>query len=265
MKPLDPQTVLITGATSGIGLALSLAYAVPGRTLILHGRTPCALEDAASLCRERGATVHTRALDLRDVGELQRWADDAARESPIDLVIANAGVSLHVAMDGTGEPWDGIEDVVRVNILSTIALAQAVAPAMRARGRGQIAIVSSLAAWHGLATMPTYCASKAAVKVYAEGLRAWLAPDGVGVTVILPGFVESRMSRQTFGPKPFLMTAERAALTIQRRLRANPARIAFPQPLRFSNWCLGALPPEVSRWVLRRLGFDAPRAISPSV
>ena len=259
MEISDPQTVLITGAASGIGLALALAYAKPARTLFLQARAPCQLDEVAALCRERGASVRTRAFDLRDVAEVQRWVGETAREWPIDLAIANAGVTLHVALDGTGEPWAGIEEVVQVNILSTFALAQAVVPSMRARGRGQVALMSSLAAWHGLATMPSYCASKAAIKAYGEGLRAWLAPEGIGVTVIMPGFVESRMSRQTLGPKPFLWTAERAAYEISTRLRRNPPRISFPIPLRFSNWCLGVLPPDISRWLLLRLGFDAPR------
>ena len=255
----DPATVLITGATAGIGQALATAYAEAGRTLILHGRAHDRLDEVAALCHARGASVLTHVLDLRDVCGLQAWVGRMAREHPIDLAIANAGVGLQAALDGSGEPWTSIEEVLQVNVVATIATAHAAVPPMRARGRGQIALMSSLAAWHGVSTMPTYCASKAAIKAYGEGLRGWLSPEGVGVTVVMPGFVESRMSRQTLGPKPFLLTAERAAQTIKKRLRTNPARISFPTPLRFSNWCLGSLPPDLSQWLLRRAGFDAPR------
>ena len=93
---------------------------------------------------------------------------------------------------------------------------------------------------------PAYNASKAAIKVYGEGLRGWLAPQGVGVTVVCPGFVKSEMSDAYPGPTPFLVTADKAAAIINRGLARNSARISFPFPLNLAMWFLALLPPTLS-------------------
>lgn len=250
-----PLSVLITGSTRGIGRALALAYAAPGVELILHGRNTAGLEEVAAQCRARGASVRCLSIDIRDTDALRTRMAALIDERPVDLLIANAAVGLHLAEDGSGEPWTAIEELMQTNVLGAIASVHAVLPSMRARRSGQIALMSSLAAWHGVPMMPSYSASKAALKAYGEGLRGWLAPEGIGVTVVMPGFVESRMSDETPGPKPFLITADRAAAIIKSRLRRNPARISFPFPLNASNWCLGALPSDVSRRVLVASGY----------
>jgi short-subunit dehydrogenase len=117
---------------------------------------------------------------------------------------------------------------------------------MRARRRGQIALMSSLAAYYGLPVTPSYCASKAALKAYGEGIRRGLAPMGIRVSVVMPGFVESRMCREFPGPKPFLWPAARAARAIQLGLRADRARISFPFPLNLATWSLAVLPSSIS-------------------
>src|SRR3546814_10388459 len=95
---------------------------------------------------------------------------------------------------------------------------------MRGRGEGQIALVSSLAAWRGLPDTPSYSASKAAVKVYGEGMRDLLAQEGVKINVVMPGYVESQMCAEMPGPKPFLWPASRAARTIRSGLARNRER-----------------------------------------
>jgi short-subunit dehydrogenase len=115
--------------------------------------------------------------------------------------------------------------------------------------------VSSLAAWHGLPLTPAYCASKAALKAYAEALRPSLATHGIAVSVVLPGFVKTPMSDAFPGTRPFMITAEDAAERIERGLAANRARIAFPQPLAFGAWLLAVLPASVSQRLVRRVGF----------
>jgi short-subunit dehydrogenase len=126
---------------------------------------------------------------------------------------------------------------------------------MRMRGRGQIALVSSLAAYFGLPVTPAYCASKAGLKAYGEALRGWLAPQGVKVNVIMPGYVKSPMCDDMPGPKPFLWSPERAAKTIQRGLARDKARISFPFPLNWGTWWLAVLPACVSTRIVRWLGF----------
>jgi short-subunit dehydrogenase len=128
-----------------------------------------------------------------------------------------------------------------------------VLPGLRARRRGQVAIVSSLAGFRGIPGAPAYCASKAAVKVWGEALRGHLAPEGIGVTVVCPGFVVSRMTAVNKFPMPLLMEVERAAAIIKRGLARNKARIVFPRRLAAAVWLLAALPPAVTDPLLRRM------------
>jgi short-subunit dehydrogenase len=195
------------------------------------------------------------SFDVRDLAELRGWVAQVQAKAPLDLVIANAGMNIDIGSDGAGERWEEVEALLETNVRAVMALVDAVLPGMRARGEGQIALVSSLAAWVGLPVTPSYCASKAAIKAYGEALRGWLAPEGVRVSVIMPGYVASPMCHAMPGPKPFLMTPERAARIIRRGLMRNRARIAFPFWLSFGTWWLAVLPAGLSSRIVRWLGY----------
>lgn len=249
-------TVLITGATGAIGGALAERYAAPRTHLILHGRRRDALDALAQRCRERGASVDTSRAELAQDTALSAWLDDVCAARVPDIVIACAGKNAHPAAPGELEPAADVQALLDLNLKTPVAMAQHLVPLMRARGRGQLVFISSLAAWHGLPTSPTYSASKAGIKAYAEGLRSWLKPFGIGVTVVMPGYVTSPMCRAMPGPKPWEWAPERAARVIQRGISANRARIAFPFWLSLGTHWLAILPAGVSQWLLRRLGFD---------
>jgi len=252
---LSPQTVLITGATGGIGGALAQAYAMPGRTLVLHGRNDERLDAVASQCREAGAHVLVERFDLSDTARLQQWLLDVDASFPLDLVIANAGLNINMGADNAGEHWPEMQALLQVNVIAVMATLHTVLPRMRARRHGQIAIISSLAAWRGLPETPSYSASKAAVKAYGEAMRDAVAADGVKINVVMPGYVHSQMAYDMPGPKPFMWPAEKAARVIRRGLARNSARISFPFPLNFGCWLLAGIHPAVSGWILRRLNY----------
>jgi short-subunit dehydrogenase len=247
-----PSRILITGATGGIGSALALAYAQPGRTLWLQGRRREVLAQLAKECADRGARVHSEVLDVRDTQALIGWVDGFARE--VDLAIVNAGVSSNMR---TGERWEDVDHILQVNVRGAMAVVCAVLPSMRERGSGQIALVTSIAAWHGVPVIPAYSASKAALKAYGEALRGWLAGSGVEVNVVLPGFVHSAMSDRFPARRRFMVSPEEAARRIQRGLADNRAYIAFPFLPSLFMRTLAILPPAVSQSLLRALGYSS--------
>ena len=247
----SPRTVLITGASSGIGEALALHYAARGAALALTGRDRPRLDAVARACRARGAEVLAEAADATDAPAMERFIAEAERFRPLELMIANAGISA-----GSGFAGESPEQARRIFAVNLDGVLNSVLPALphlRARRRGQIALMSSLASFRGFPGAPAYCASKAAVRVWGEGLRPLLAAEGIGVSVICPGFVTSRMTEANAFPMPFLMDSGRAARIIAEGLAANRARIAFPLPMRLASWMLAALPPGLTDPAMGRL------------
>jgi short-subunit dehydrogenase len=251
-----PEMVLITGASGAIGRALAQAYAAPGRMLALQGRNEARLLETARACEGVGATVETKALDVRDRRALTAWLDAVAARRAVDLAIVNAGAINVLGPDAAHESWEDVERVLEVNVAAAISTVTALLPSMRRRGAGQIALMSSLLAWVGTAAAPAYSASKAALKVYGETLRPALAREGIEVSVVMPGFVKSDMSDELKLPKLFMLSAEDAAARIQRGLARGQARISFPLPLAAGCWLLSALPPAAARGIIAALGFD---------
>lgn len=247
----DPRSIVITGASSGIGEALALLYAAPGVALALTGRDAGRLLSVADRCRERGARVTAAPVDVTDRDGLARWLLEVDGETPVELLIANAGVSAGTGHAGESEAQ--ARQILEINVTGVLNTLHPLIPAMRARGRGQLAIVSSLAAFRGVPGAPAYCASKAAVRVYGEALRGELAPAGIGVTVICPGFVKSRMTARNPFPMPFLMETEAAARRIRAGLASNAARLSFPFPLVAAVWLFATLPAAWTDRLLRLL------------
>jgi short-subunit dehydrogenase len=254
-KLVFPRTVLITGATGGIGGALAEVYAQAGNTLILQGRNMVRLAELAGLCEAKGARVLTQVLDMRNRDELSAWLQGMCQQEKVDLLFVNAGVNTNIGPEGAGERWQDVQELIEVNVLAAMATVHAVLPSIRARGAGQIVLMSSLAAYFGLPVTPSYSASKAAMKAYGEALRGWLAPEGIQVNVVMPGYVESQMCRDMPGPKPFLWSAEKAARFIKCRVARNQARISFPFLLSSGSWWLSVLHPAISERILRLLNY----------
>ncbi|MDA8229870.1 MAG: SDR family NAD(P)-dependent oxidoreductase [Magnetospirillum sp.] len=246
-----PSSVLITGASSGIGEALARAYSRPGATLFLSGRDEARLETVAAACRDLGARVESMAIDVADREAMAAWVTAADARAPLDLVVANAGISAGSGM--LGESGDQVRAILATNIDGVVNTVLPALPGMQARGRGQIAIMSSLASFRGMPGAPAYCASKAAVRVWGEGLRGWLAPSGIHVSVICPGFVTTRMTADNRFPMPFLMDGGRAARIVIRSLARNRGRIAFPFVMLALVRLFAALPDALADRISRRM------------
>jgi short-subunit dehydrogenase len=247
----NPRSILITGASSGIGEALALAYASSDVHLALCGRDRQRLAKVAEACRAKGAQVNDRLIDVADQGAMTSWINAVDRSHPLDLVIANAGLSK-----GQRTPDDitvGTPLIFAVNVEGVFNTVHPALRQMTARRQGQIAIVSSMAGFRGMPSAPAYAASKAAVRSYGEGLRGWAARHGVEVSVICPGFVASRITAKNNFPMPFLMPAERAAKIIRRGLARRRGRIAFPLQLYFGAWLLTVLPDGLVHRITARL------------
>lgn len=247
------MNIVITGASSGIGEALAHHYARAGVTLGITGRDTARLEAVAAACRAAGAVVDAQCLDVSDREAMDAWLTSFDAQHPIDLLIANAGVGGGGAKVATADSFQAADDMFAINIDGVCHSIHPVLPRMAVRGAGQVALVASLAGYRGLSGAPAYSASKGFVKLYGEGLRGAMAPYGIKVNVICPGFVESRITAQNNFKMPFFMDAPKAARIIAAGLQKNKARIAFPAPMAFAVWFFAALPAAVSDWIAARL------------
>jgi short-subunit dehydrogenase len=243
-----PRTVVITGASSGIGKAIALRCAAQGDRLALLGRHKARLTDVARTCSSLGSVVHTALIDVRARQEMSSWLEGFDQLSPVDLLFANAGVMSGRPPEGLLEDQIDSLSLFETNVLGVVNTVHPLLPRMIARGRGQIAIIGSLAGFVPVPDAPSYCASKAAVMNYGLALRSLLGPKGVRISVVCPGYVETPMTAQEQGAKPFKMPAEQAAELIMRGLERNQAVIAFPFWLTLMSR-LGGLLPD---WVRQR-------------
>jgi short-subunit dehydrogenase len=244
------SSIVITGASSGIGEALALDYARPGAALALTGRDAGRLEAVARACRAKGATVVADTIDVVDRAGLADWLVAFDDIHPVDLVVANAGISIDKD-NSSLDDFARVRKTFDVNVAGVFNTVEPLLARLMARKRGQVAIVSSLASFIGLPYSASYNASKAAVRVWGESIRYVLRKSDVGVSVICPGFVVSRITANAPFPMPFLMSAERASGIIRRGLARNKARIAFPFGTKAAVWLGLALP---GGWTSRLMG-----------
>ena len=221
-------SILITGASSGIGRGLALAYAAPGIRLALIGRDAARLEAAAAAARAKGAEVTTGTIDVRDRIAMADWIAAADRTRPFDLAIANAGITSGLGPHDLAEDPEAVRALLATNLFGVLNTVEPLIAPMCARGRGQLALVGSLAGLHGLPYSPAYCVAKAGVHAYAESIRARLEAKGVTVSLIVSGMVKTPLNDSINAPKPGELSEADAAALIRRGLAKGKATIAFP-------------------------------------
>lgn len=247
-------TVLITGATGGIGSSLALEYAINKVHLILLGRNLDHLELLAKECQKLGATVSLYCLDLSSIEESAHVSSEIVKSHRIDLFISNAAITSST-QNGKTESWETVESLITTNLLGALAISHSVLEDMQRRKEGHIAYISSLGAYYGMPLTPAYCASKAGLKAYAEAMRGLLSPQSIAVTLIVPGFVKTGLSDKFLGSKPFMISAEDAARRIKNGLDKRKKVIAFPLTLMLGMRILACLPAAVSDFILARLKY----------
>lgn len=265
---LANKVVALTGAASGIGRACALELAQRGCRLVLVDRDAERLATIGDDVRARGATVATIIADLGDAAAVDRAARDMLDAfGGIDVLFSNAGVAVVKPLaETTDEDWQW---VMNVNLWAPIRLVRAIAPAMAARGSGQIALTASVAGLVGAPGMLAYSTTKFALVGFAESLRAELAASNVGVTVICPGYVPSGLHRATRYANPvfermldtmpswFGVPVDRAARRIADAIARRDPQLVFG--VEKLGWYLKRLSPAlgfaVTRWTAQRAGI----------
>jgi short-subunit dehydrogenase len=224
------QNIAITGASSGLGRALALAYAHPGTALHLAGRDAARLTETATTARALGATVTTTSLDVTDKSAAETWIKSCA---PLDLVIANAGISIGPG-DANLETPENIRALIATNITGVFNTVLPAIDLMRARPaaasglKGRIAIIGSIAGLMALPISPTYSATKAFLDTWVTATTRSAARENIGLTLVRPGFIRTPMTAINPYTMPGIMAADDAARLIRAGLAAGRTHITFP-------------------------------------
>jgi short-subunit dehydrogenase len=257
------QRALITGASSGIGLALSKRLAGRGIEVWLAARRLELLEKLVAEINAAGGKAHALQLDVAQVDATHERLTALDQESGgIDLVIANAGVGGEGGSATVlNTTWKDTKNLINVNLLGAAATLDPFVRPMVARGHGQLVGVSSIAARLPIPRGAPYGASKAGLTFLLESMDVELRPLGVPVTIVEPGFVRTPMSDQLTDPRPFLVEVEEAAAIIDRGIQAQARMIRFPWILGAISSSTNVLPRVLSAPIIRTA--TKPKALPP--
>jgi len=242
----EPQTILLLGGTSDIGVAIVRRLLSPTtRTVVLACRDTARGDAVAAGLRHDSLTVEVVAFDGADAASHSAVVEGvAARHGDIDLVV----VAFAVLGDGAVTSRDPVAafELLQVNVSGTVSATVAAANRLRAQGHGSIVLLSSVAGERVRAANPVYGGSKAGVDGFAQGLGDGLAADGVHLMVVRPGFVHSAMTAG-LEPAPFATTPEHVAECVARGLRGRRRMVWAPGVLRGVFMVLRHLPGAVWR------------------
>jgi short-subunit dehydrogenase len=248
------KVVLITGASSGIGRGLALDLARRGAAVGLLARRADLLQEVVAEIEAYGGKAAALPADVTDAKAVRVAVSALQNEfGPIDLLIANAGVGATTA-GGKLEP-EGVAKVFSVNVMGVVNSVTAVIPQMIERGCGQLAVISSLAAYRGLPKSAAYCASKAAVSSLFESLRLDLQPQGIDVTIIHPGFIKTPLTADRQAKLPFLLEVDDAVRKMIGAIEKRKKSYAFPWQLATIVRAGMLMPNFLYDWISSRNSF----------
>ena len=255
------KVVVLTGASQGIGRALSLELAGQGPRLVLAARDEAALETVAAECRARGAETLVVPTDVAEEAACRSLVVRAVeRFGGVDVLVNNAGMGMVARLDEMHD-LAAYERLMRVNYLGSVYPTYYALPHLK-RSRGQIVAVSSLAGLSGVPLRTGYAATKHAQMGFFDSLRIELAHSGVSVTIVAPYFVQSQIRRRALGPdgRPLdrspvreseVMTAEECAVRIVRAMERRQRLLVMTLKGRLGRWARLVAPGLVDRMALR--------------
>jgi NAD(P)-dependent dehydrogenase (short-subunit alcohol dehydrogenase family) len=218
---MSHKNIAITGASSGLGRALALGFAGPGITLHLAGRNAERLAEVAGAVRAKGAEATLTVVDVTDAPATAAWI---LGSPALDLVIANAGISAGPGRANV-ETASQIRSVFATNVDGVF---NTVLPAMERR-IPRIVLIGSIAGLIALPTSPAYSAAKAALDFWVSAAAPRAARDGIGLTLVRPGFIRTPMTAKNPYPMPGLMDADQAAKIIIAGIARGQTYITFPR------------------------------------
>lgn len=242
------ERALITGASSGLGRALTLWFARRGTTVYAAARRADQLESLKALVPDK---IIPFVLDVADADA----AHDAVKQldetcGGLDLVVANAGVGDEMKAEQI--EWKRVRKVLDVNVMGATATLVGALPGMVKRKKGHVVGISSLAAFIALPRVGAYNASKSYLTAWLENLRLDVEQHGVNVTAIHPGFVKSEMTAKNRFSMPFLLETDDAAALMGRAIESKRAFFSYPWPTAFVVWLASSLPRPLQRFIGRR-------------
>ncbi len=228
------KIIFLTGASSGIGEALTIELAKRGATLGLLARREDLLKKLAEKCEANGGKAKVFACDVVNANAVQNAADQFRAEfEQIDVLIANAGIGGNDEETRNLQP-EAVKKVVEINLLGAVNSVAAVLPQMLERKSGQLVAISSLAGSRGLPKSAAYSASKAGMNAFFESVRLDVQHQGIAVTIIQPGFIKTPLTSGRANKMPYLMELEDALPLFIKAIEQKKKFAAFP-------WQLAAL------------------------
>ncbi|CAJ0837175.1 13172_t:CDS:2 [Entrophospora sp. SA101] len=239
-----PKVVLITGANSGIGAELALAYARPNTTIGLIAHR---LNNVATACKKKGATIRVMSCDITNLEDLNRNIDEFDEANPIELLIANAAQIGITTDQELSDQWEDLwHRYFEVNVVGTLATVMTTYKKMRDRGKGQIAITSSIGGHFSMPQMIFYNSTKAALISFARDLRYLAARSNIKINLITPGLIDTSDPRQPVQlPRIFKSSPRSLAKIIQWQLLENRFEITWPFVEYLPAYATSILPPRV--------------------